>query len=235
MATSTLRDLEKDDTLLKLIRRKEFFGPDPKLKRYSKSKLKDYVEFCCEQQHLIEAYSLTLQHVEDLIFYAVGPDKYLRNIDVSKIVATLYSSEAISDDLYKQFDAVKTARNYLAHRMIRDPEARKRIAKTDLSGHSENLIKLIDLAEEFFLNWVKKFPGRFLLLAGKKLKENHRVRMDLLGHIIGGKVSEEVKTEMPKKGLTEKEWKSQFEEKFKERFKQRFAEVFGVKLPAEEA
>lgn len=167
-------------------------NPDMDLTRYSLHRFKSHIKACCASLHYIEAYTLTLQYVEDLFYFFADENKKLFQTDTPKILSILSGLKIINSELYVLFSDINDQRNMLAHKVIREnyKTARKNFGKVKPEVHEKKLSKLIELAESEFVSLVKKYPHKFQF--SKKTKSIERDRVMLLGNIIMEKVFTEL-------------------------------------------
>jgi len=219
----TLRSLTKKEFVYKILRDARFLKKDKDLSRYARHELKDYIEYCCEHHHFIEAYSLAIQYTEDIVVYVISKRGSLRSVDAPKIMEVLWNTGQISEELHELFKKLNAIRNELSHEVSRNPESRKRISS--ITSHKEDLIKLIDLAEEFFLNWVRLHPRQFVFIKPmKELSKHQQERQKLLFDIITNNVTSEI--DIPTEGLSKDEWKARFKEEFIVKVNQKYLGLF---------
>jgi uncharacterized protein YutE (UPF0331/DUF86 family) len=219
----TLRSFTKKEFVYKILRDARFFKKDKDLSRYARHELKDYIEYCCEHHHFIEAYSLAIQYTEDIVVYAISKRGGLRSVDAPKIMEVFWNTGQISEEFYEFFKKLNVIRNDLSHEVSRNPAGRKRISS--ITSHKEDLMRLIDLAEEFFLNWVRLHPGQFLFIKPmRELSKHQQERQKLLFDIIANNLTSEV--DIPTAGLSKDERKVRFKEEFIAKFNQKYLELF---------
>lgn len=218
---ASLRDLA--------VRRSKYLIPDPELKRYKREELKDYIKDCCKNYFFIEAYALTLQYVDDLIYYGVkikGSKNFPNNS--SQIVDVLKGVKALPENFLDLYEVVNETRNALLHKVVKYPQRRKQISQITPDTHFEKLSALIEIVEDFFLYLVKKYPDRFkYLFVSKKLSAEEKIKEELLLDVLSFKVEKTIN--LPYDFKNPGIWKEEFKNEFKTKFSGEIRKLFNPK------
>lgn len=215
--------VNSSQSIQKILKYRRFWPPDPELTRYNHTNLVDYISYCCDRSTLIEAYTLTLQYVEDLLVLAFKRDKYINNNDASKIVSIINVFGKIDNRLKGLFERVNTTRNDLVHKIINDPSALKKISKRDSKSHEKDLLFLINLIENFYYEFLKSEARNILQKTQLSLNASEKTRLKAFVYIIQERAAKAVK--MPE-GID----KAELEEKFLEEFDKNFNEEIKLVL-----
>lgn len=153
--TQTLKDIATQAE--QIVRSQKYFNADKELKRYDITEIEDYIAFCCEQSFYIEAYSLTLQYIDELIrcLFEYKKDR-IQDTSIPIIIKTFYSLKLIDEASYADYIKVKDLRNKLMHELIRTHNVKKAIISKKADIHKTDLLKLIAEFEENFIKLAKK-------------------------------------------------------------------------------
>ena len=119
--------------------------------RYSPSFFKDHIKLCCDKKYHIEAYTLTLQYVENLIYLFFNRKPYKLSLtDTPKILCVLVTLNLIDENYYELFIKINQKRNILSHNIIQDHKYRETINNNldylDLTG-------LINKTEDLYISY----------------------------------------------------------------------------------
>lgn len=157
------------------------FLKDPSLEKYRQDNLKEYIEWCCEQNFLIEAYTLIIQYTDHTIALISGTE----DVESPTVFRVLRNIEKIDNKFFLLYRHLSGMKNNLTHKILKNPEMRKQLAND--KNHKENLILLITMVENFTLINFKK---TFTKYSSGKDEDKKRLNLliDLMAAITKAKV-----------------------------------------------
>ena len=148
------------DLARSLVQSQKYFAEDIDLKRYEKNEIGEYISFCCDHRFYVEAYTLALQFINNLIICFVETKQNVRDEQVSTILLTFNSIGLIDNKNYEEYNRIKKIRNDLVHQLLKAPDVQKLLKTKSPNAHKIDLENIIANYELIFLRLVKDYPNR---------------------------------------------------------------------------
>lgn len=201
------------------------FLNDPRLERYERHQLKEYVTFCCKRGFLIEAYALVIQYVKNVVIIPFEKGTFIRDTrSTPTVLEALWKADEVTDDFYNLFREVNEKRIELVHNILRNPEVKEKFLDED--DHTKKLLILIDLAEDFLMSFVKSHQDAFKPLfttPTDEVTQSQQKRRDFIVLVIMSKAGDELVIE----GKPDPD---EIKKRLLDDFKLRFEDVVGLRM-----
>lgn len=210
MAIKGQKNLTKSFDLTEVMRSARFLGADLDLKHYQKSTIREYILDSCDRTKYIEAHSLAIQYANEaiIVFTSSKLTGKLNDTQTTLAMQVMASTGIITANFYHKYNAVKSVRNRLEHKLLTDHEFLEKLKKKSPSQYRKEITMLLDETDRQFLTWAMEYRDKFT-----PTSENFE-RYMLVNYIISPEVIKLILPRVSKYAQPSKEFDKHFKNEY---------------------